>query len=234
PQAAARRALGSQRTRKHTTTMRTRHAFPVRTGLGALFLFLAQPLALAVPTAAHAHGDTVKVVVTGQREGHVTTEITWENDGDPIDEAVAGTVNATSVDGTRAMGPWRLVRDAGSSTRKGWSTTEVLPAGTWKVHVHVGFPSLGHGESEVAVPVVDPVPPTGQVTPTAPATTGSSTAGVPSVKAPAPTGPSASPAPAGDRSHSTFPWAMTGMTVAVLMGAAAGVVLIRRARARRL
>ncbi|MCJ0874317.1 hypothetical protein [Streptomyces sp. AP-93] len=216
--------------------MRTRHASPVRTGLGALFLFLAQALALALAAAtpAHAHGDTVKVVVTGQREGHVTTEITWENDGDTIDEAVAGTMNATSVDGTRTMGPWRLVRDAGSSTRKSWSTTEVLPAGTWTVHVHVGFPSLGHAESEVAVPVVDPVPPAGSVTPTAVTTTGPSAAGVPSVVAPAPTGPSASPAPAGDRSEGTFPWAMTCIAVAALVGTAAGVPIARRARARRL
>lgn len=148
--------------------MRTRHSFPARTGLGVLFLLLAQAVALATP--AQAHGDTVKVVINGQREGHLTTDITWENHGEAIEEAVAATVNATSADGSRALGPWKLVRDAG--TRTGWSTAEVLPAGTWKVHVHVGFPSLGHAEREVSVPVVDTAPPSTSATPTAPAPAG--------------------------------------------------------------
>ncbi|MFI8265938.1 MULTISPECIES: hypothetical protein [unclassified Streptomyces] len=214
--------------------MRTRPSFPVRSGLGFLFLFLVQALAVALPIEAQAHGDTVKVVVTGQREGHVTTEITWENDGDAIEEAVAATVNSTSPDGSRTMGPWRLVRDAG--TRTGWSTAEVLPPGTWKVSVDVGFPSLGHGEKEVAVPVVDPAP--SGATPSAAA---------PSASAPpAPSGASAgpvssasgSPAPATDAAGEnaggdrTVWWTTAGVVVIALAGAAAGV-LLRRARARR-
>ncbi|WP_328764690.1 MULTISPECIES: hypothetical protein [unclassified Streptomyces] len=219
--------------------MRTRrHALPVRTGLGFLFLFLAQ--ALAVPTAAHAHGDTVKVVVTGQREGHVTTEITWENDGDAIEEAVAATVNSASPDGSRTMGPWRLVRDAG--TRTGWSTAEVLPPGTWKVTVDVGFPSLGHGEKEIAVPVVDPAPSAATPSAAAPggpsAAPGASGAAVSSAS-PAPAqaqGPSPasepSAAPAGEDDDRTMWWTTAGVVVIALAGAAAGV-LLRRARARR-
>ncbi|GGU06978.1 MULTISPECIES: hypothetical protein [Streptomyces] len=205
--------------------MRTRQRPPARTGLGVLFLLLAQALALATP--AQAHGDTVKVVITGQREGHLTTDITWENDGDAIEEAVAATVNATSVDGTRTVGPWKLVRDSG--TRTGWSTAEVLPPGAWKVHVHIGFPALGHAEREVSVPVVDPAPPSISAAPTAP------------VPAPAPASPSATavpsatasaqPAPASD--GSTFSWTTTGLALAALAGAAFGVLLVRRARARR-
>lgn len=184
--------------------MRTRHSFPARTGLGVLFLLLAQAVALATP--AQAHGDTVKVVINGQREGHLTTDITWENHGEAIEEAVAATVNATSADGSRALGPWKLVRDAG--TRTGWSTAEVLPAGTWKVHVHVGFPSLGHAEREVSVPVVDTAPPSTSATPTAPAPASPSATDVPSAAAsasPALAGPlagccwSAGPQPAGRR-----------------------------------
>lgn len=212
--------------------MRTRHAFPVRTGLGFLFLFLAQ--ALAVPTAAHAHGDTVKVVVTGQRDGHVTTEITWENDGDAIEEAVAATVNSTSPDGSRSMGPWRLVRDAG--TRTGWSTAEVLPPGTWKVTVDVGFPSLGHGEKEVAVPVVDPAPSAATPSAAAPSAPSSvppvSSASPAAAQSPSPASdPSA--APAGESEDRTVWWTTAGVAVIALAGAAAGV-LLRRARARRL
>ncbi|MET9885555.1 hypothetical protein ABZZ20_20950 [Streptomyces sp. NPDC006430] len=217
--------------------MRTRHAFPALTGLGFLFLFLAQ--ALAAPTAAHAHGDTVKVVVTGQREGHVTTDITWENDGDAIEEAVAATVNATSPDGSRSMGPWRLVRDA--RTRTGWSTAEVLPPGSWKVTVDVGFPSLGHGEKEIAVPVVDPVPsaaasgaPAPTVPPVSPVASAPAPSQTPSQAAsqvPSPAGsPSASPA--GEGEDSTVWWTTAGVAVIALAGAAAGV-LLRRARARR-
>ncbi|MFD0265119.1 hypothetical protein ACFVGY_00780 [Streptomyces sp. NPDC127106] len=223
--------------------MRTRHAFPVRTGIGALFLLLAPALGLAVPTTAHAHGDTLKVVITGQREGHVTTDITWENDGDAIDENVAATVNATSVDGTRTQGPWRLVRGQGV----GWSTAEVLPPGTWKVTIDVGFPALGHAEREVDVPVVDPVPPAGSAAPTAPvpvdpSASAAAPSAVPSVAAPAqspspaaaPASPSA-PAAAGAKSggDSTVWWTTAGVAVIALAGAAVGV-LVRRARARRL
>lgn len=135
---------------------RRRHSFQALTATG--FLALALTRALVAPTAAQAHGDTVKVVITGQRDGHLTTEVTWENDGDAVDEAVAATVNATSADGSRTAGPWRLVRDAGGGGGAGWSTAEVLPPGAWKVSVDVGFPALGHAEKEIAVPVVDPQP----------------------------------------------------------------------------
>ncbi|MER7467926.1 hypothetical protein [Streptomyces sp. NPDC097981] len=209
--------------------MRTRRAFPIRTGLGFLFLFLAQ--ALAVPTAAHAHGDTVKVVITGQREGHVATEITWENDGDAIEEAVAATVNSTSPDGSRSMGPWRLVRDAG--TRTGWSTAEVLPPGTWKVTVDVGFPSLGHAEKEIAVPVVDPAPSAATPSAAAPSATPVPSASPAAAQSPSPANiSSAAPAPAGESEDRTVWWTTAGVAVIALAGAAAGV-LLRRARARR-
>ncbi|MFC8275209.1 hypothetical protein ACFUJR_22230 [Streptomyces sp. NPDC057271] len=222
--------------------MRTRHAFRVLTGLGLLLMLFAQ--ALAMPVAAHAHGDTVKVVVTGQRDGHVTTEITWENDGDPVEEEVAATVNATSPDGSRSMGPWRLVRDPG--TRTGWSTAEALAPGTWKVTVDVGFPALGQGKGEVAVPVVDPVPPS------APAPTASVPAPVPSALAPssaspasptlppAPSSSSASSSPSSSSSSSvavdgggrTAWWSTAGLAGIALVGAAVGMRL-RRARAGR-
>ncbi|MFF6773411.1 hypothetical protein ACFY8W_07590 [Streptomyces sp. NPDC012637] len=207
--------------------MRTHRTFRAGTGLGLLLMITAQVLAL--PTTARAHGDTVKVVVTGQRDGHVTTEITWENDGDAVDEAVAATVNATSPDGSRSMGPWPLVRDPGSRT--GWSTAEILTPGTWKVTVDVGFPSLGHGEGEISVPVVDPSPPGPRPTPTTPAPAPTTTAApVPSAPAPAPSSPSASPA--GDRGARTVGWSLAGLAGFALVGAAVGV-LVRRTRARR-
>ncbi|MEU9374288.1 hypothetical protein AB0D94_11010 [Streptomyces sp. NPDC048255] len=204
--------------------MRTRLAFPaVLTALGLMLL---------IPTTAHAHGDTVKVVVTGQREGHVTAEITWENDGDPVDEAVAATVNAVSGDGTRSLGPWRLVRDP-AAPPAGWTTAEVLPPGSWKVSVDVGFPALGHGELEVGVPVVDPAPTAAPTTVPAPVT--------PSASAPTPSSASASAsastaqtdaqAESAAPGHSVW-WTTAGVAATALAGAAVGL-LLRRRRARR-
>ncbi|MFD3697008.1 hypothetical protein ACFWUZ_12780 [Streptomyces sp. NPDC058646] len=209
--------------------MRTRTAFPaaVLTALGLMFL---------LPSAAHAHGDTVKVVVTGQRDGRVTADITWENDGDPVDEAVAATVNAVSGDGTRSLGPWRLVRDP-SAPPAGWTTAEALPPGSWKVSVDVGFPALGHGELEVGVPVVDPAP--------------SASAAATASAAPAPVIPSAAasaaqenPTPdaeaeadaqqqgAGTPAGRSVGWTTAGVAATALTGAAVGL-LLRRRRARR-
>ncbi|MFD4133405.1 hypothetical protein [Streptomyces goshikiensis] len=223
--------------------MRTRHAFPTFRSIGLWFLLvLCQAMALAVSTPAQAHGDTVKVVVTGQRDGHVTADITWENDGDAIDETVAATVNAVSPDGARSAGPWKLVRDTGKPA--GWTTAEALPPGSWKVSVDVGFPALGHGDKEVAVPVVDPAPatspgaPSGTPQPTASGTPDASA--TPSADASPSSASTATPEAAsgdgGDNSDGgdgTLWWTTAGVAATALAGAAAGV-LLRRARARRL
>ncbi|WP_405787261.1 hypothetical protein OG753_04330 [Streptomyces sp. NBC_00029] len=194
--------------------------------LGLMFL---------LPATAHAHGDTLKVVVTGQRNGHVTADVTWENDGDAVEEAVAATVNAVSADGSRTLGPWRLVRDPGAAPA-GWTTAEALPPGNWKVGVDVGFPALGHGELEVGVPVVDPAPGT-------PAPVGSSPAAVaPSAAAPDPSGaspasaPAASSAQAPDAAAGTegyaLWWTTAGVAVTAVAGAAVGLLLRHRRRVR--
>ncbi|MFJ6796763.1 hypothetical protein [Streptomyces sp. NPDC091268] len=204
--------------------MRRRTAFPAaRSALSTLAAF---GLVLLSPAAAHAHGDTVKVVVTGHRAGHVTADITWENDGDAVDKAVAGTVNAVSGDGSRTLGPWRLVRDP-AAPPAGWSTAETLPPGSWKVSVDVGFPALGHGEREVGVPVVDPAPTGGP--PTAPGSPPPATATA-TAPVPTPTAPTAAvepePEPAADR---TAAWlTAAGVAVTALAGAAVGVLLRRR------
>ncbi|MGW7462052.1 hypothetical protein [Streptomyces sp. NPDC054797] len=211
--------------------MRIRTAVPAAlAALGLMFL---------MPATAHAHGDTVKVVVTGQRQGHVTADVTWENDGDAVDEAVAATVNAVSVDGSRTLGPWRLVRDPAAAPA-GWTTAETLPPGSWKVSVDVGFPALGHGELEVGVPVVDPAPSTGTPAPGTPAT-GSPAASAP---APLPSSPATASAAAPSASTAQAPdadadaegdavwWTTAGVAVTALAGAAVGL-LLRRRRMRR-
>ncbi|MGW1768728.1 hypothetical protein ACWCQL_32390 [Streptomyces sp. NPDC002073] len=123
---------------------------------------LSGAVLLAAPGTAGAHGDTLKVTVTGHRQGHVTTEVVWENDGDPVTERVAATVNAVSGDGARTAGPWRLVRVPG--TPSGWTTAETLPAGRWRVTVEAGFPGLGRGERvlDVTAPVPVPAGPAGE------------------------------------------------------------------------
>ncbi|MEU9254618.1 hypothetical protein AB0D66_22550 [Streptomyces sp. NPDC048270] len=207
--------------------MRTRIAFPA--------LLAAVGLMFLTPTVTHAHGDTVKVTVTGQRDGRVTADITWENDGDPVDEAVAATVNAVSADGSRTAGPWRLIRDV-TAAPAGWTTAEILPPGAWKVTVDVGFPALGHGELAVSVPVVDPAPTTGASAPapTAPASAGpSAPAPASSSTSDAAAGPSdpTSP-PAGNADHTVW-WTTAGVAAAALAGAAGGL-LLRRRRVRRM
>ncbi|MFJ7206059.1 hypothetical protein ACIQWR_21285 [Streptomyces sp. NPDC098789] len=180
-------------------------------------------LILLCPAAAHAHGDTVKVVMTGQREGHVTADIAWENDGDAVEEAVAATVNAVSGDGSRTMGPWRLVRDPAKAPA-GWVTAESLPPGSWKVAVDVGFPALGHGELQVDVPAVDPAPVTGTPSPSAPRT---------QTPPPAPaSSPEAHAARAEAGSGSAIWWTAAGVTATALIGSAVGI-LVRRRRERR-
>ncbi|MER6253398.1 hypothetical protein ABT224_18795 [Streptomyces sp. NPDC001584] len=193
--------------------------------LGLMFL---------LPAAAHAHGDTVKVVVTGQREGHVTADVTWENDGDAVDETVAATVNAVSVDGSRTTGPWRLVRDPAAAPA-GWTTAEALPPGSWKVSVDVGFPALGHGELEVGVPVVDPAPVTPTPVASAAAPAPSSAVPVSSAASPA-AAPAASTAqaaePAADTEGYAVWWTTAGVAVTAVAGAAVGLLLRRRRRVR--
>ncbi|MCM1966362.1 hypothetical protein [Streptomyces sp. G1] len=203
--------------------MRTRIAFQA--------LLAAVGLILLSPAVAHAHGDTVKVVVTGQREGHVTADVTWENDGDAVEEAVAATVNAVSADGARTLGPWRLVRDP-AATPAGWTTAESLPPGAWKVSVDVGFPALGHGELEVGVPVVDPAPATGTPAPRPadPSSTPTATGTQAQTPTPPPTlAPStASEAPAEPGTGPAVWWTTAGVAATALAGAAVGIFLRRR------
>ncbi|WP_149183721.1 hypothetical protein [Streptomyces sp. TRM49041] len=141
----------------------------------ALAAVLAGPvLWLAAPGGAHAHGGGLQVDITGQSFGHVAATVTWADDGDPVDERVAATVNAVSGDGGTALGPWRLVRAPG--TPAGYTTAEALPPGRWKVTVEVGHPALGRAEGDITV---------------SPGTPASPSAGA------GPTGSGASPEPAG-------------------------------------
>ncbi|UQW99710.1 hypothetical protein [Streptomyces sp. RerS4] len=201
---------------------------PPLASLGFLLLLLVQALALAVATAgsAHAHGDTLKVVITGQREGRVTADVIWENDGDPVEEAVAATVNAVSADGGRTVGPVRLVRDG--DRPGGWRAAEPLPPGAWTVTVDVGFPALGHASGEVSVPVVDPAP-TASAVGSPPASPVASPAATPP-SSPAPSAPSASTAPAGGSGGNAGWWTTAGVAAIALLGAAAGVFLRRSRR----
>lgn len=110
---------------------------------------------------ARAHGGTLAVDIAGHDHGRVTARVTWENDEDSVDERVAATVNAVSVDGRRTAGPWILVRDP--SDKKRFTTAEALPPGRWKVSVAVGQPALGSDEEEITVAEertqTPPVPP---------------------------------------------------------------------------
>ncbi|MEV5239508.1 hypothetical protein AB0K89_10400 [Streptomyces cinnamoneus] len=107
-------------------------------------------LATAAPAAAH--GDTIHFTVTGDRpDGHVRAVAAWDNDDDPVDEPVAGTLTAQDPNGV-TRGPWQLVRVEGAKAT--YTTRETLTPGTWKITVHCGFPDLGHGEATVNVPAL--------------------------------------------------------------------------------
>ncbi|MGW7464046.1 hypothetical protein ACWGJT_04925 [Streptomyces xantholiticus] len=115
-------------------------------------------LSLTTATGALAHGDTLRVEITGHDFGRVRTTVTWENDNDPVDERVAATVNAVSADGSRSLGPWKLVHDPASAT--GYTTAEALPPGHWRVTVEAGHPGLGRDEEEITVSPGTPASPT--------------------------------------------------------------------------
>ncbi|WP_052707273.1 hypothetical protein [Streptomyces rubellomurinus] len=190
--------------------MRTRPLF------AALALAAAAVLSATAPAAAH--GDSVHLDVSGQRNGHVSTVATWENDHDPVTEDFAGTLSATAADG-RTAGPWRLVAVPGSPGT--YTTREILPAGHWKVTVECAFPSLGHGEREfdVAPAAVDD-PPTAFATATG-------AAGSP-VAAPV-AGPTVAATPVGDASHEA---ADGGVSRATFGAAAAAAVVLLAAAGR--
>ncbi|MEU1075999.1 MULTISPECIES: hypothetical protein [unclassified Streptomyces] len=118
-------------------------------------------LLLGSTATAHAHGDTIHLTVTGVSAGHPVTRATWEDDGHPVKEAVAGTLTATSVDGT-SVGPWRFVPVAGEPGT--FTTAEALPAGHWTITAQTAFPALGRAESqaEVAPASVASSPPAAQ------------------------------------------------------------------------
>ncbi|MEX2980361.1 hypothetical protein [Streptomyces sp. C36] len=105
-------------------------------------------LVLGPATTAHAHGDTIRLTVTGVTAGHPVTTATWEDDGHPVREKVAGTLTATSADGT-TLGPWRFVQVPDKPGT--FTTAEALPAGRWTVTAQTAFPALGHGEAETEV-----------------------------------------------------------------------------------
>ncbi|KOG13822.1 MULTISPECIES: hypothetical protein [Streptomyces] len=217
-------------------------------------LALGPALGLAVPQTAAAHGDNLEVVITGHREGHVLTEVTWENDGDAVDEPVAALVSAVSADGSRTAGPWKLVRGTRPTD---WTTTEALPAGIWKVTVAAGQPALGHAERQLTVAAVTPAavgpstvdPSTGASSTRASSTGGPSASGG-TTATPAHTSTGAqetSPAPDAPRSLSASRSAaedqddqtrgpgptVVGLVVASLVGAAAGIWIRRRRDGRR-
>ncbi|MEU2182211.1 hypothetical protein [Streptomyces thermolilacinus] len=131
---------------------------------------------LAAPGGAHAHGGGLAVDITGQSFGHVEATVTWAGDGDPVEERIGATVNADSADGRTSLGPWRLVRAAGTPT--GYTTGEALPPGRWKVTIEIGHPGLGRAQEELEVspgtPASSPPPRPGR-TPGGSGTAGTST-----------------------------------------------------------
>lgn len=167
-----------------------------RTLRAAALATVAGPaLWLAAPVGAHAHGGGLAVDITGQSSGRVEATVTWAGDGDPVEERIGATVNAVSADGRTGLGPWRLVRAAGTPT--GYTTAEALPPGRWQVTIEVGHPGLGRAQEELVV---------------SPGTPASSS----------PPGPGHTPGGNGTAGTATDPAAAMGRTPAAATGPAAG------------
>ncbi|MEU4349157.1 hypothetical protein [Streptomyces sp. NPDC023838] len=115
--------------------------------LTAVTAALTGLLLLGSAATAHAHGDTIHLTVTVSA-GHPVTKATWEDDGHPVKDKVAGTLTATSADGT-SVGPWRFVPVAGEPGT--FTTAEALPAGHWTITAQTAFPALGRAESQADV-----------------------------------------------------------------------------------
>lgn len=181
-------------------------------------------LSLTTATGALAHGDTLKVEITGHDFGRVRTTVTWENDNDPVDERVAATVNAASADGIRSLGPWKLVRDPASAA--GYTTAEALPPGRWKVTVETGHPGLGRDEEEITVSPGTPASPTAGEGPAQPGSaTPAESAGRESGERT--TAAAASGTAARSGTGGSGPLLVAG---GVLLGCAAGAGVVRRIR----
>ncbi|GGR07905.1 hypothetical protein WEB32_02740 [Streptomyces netropsis] len=180
---------------------------------------LAGLLVLGSAATAHAHGDTIHLTVTGMSAGHPTTKATWEDDGHPVNEKVAGTLTATSADGT-TLGPWRLVPVPGQLGT--FTTTEALPAGDWTLTAQTAFPALGRTESRAEVTAASLAGPT------------RAPAGPPAPSRVPSSAPAAAKAPASASDGGSAPGAVTlGVTALVL--AAVGVPAafwLRRRRTR--
>ncbi|MFF4219654.1 MULTISPECIES: hypothetical protein [Streptomyces] len=178
-------------------------------------------LVLGTPGPAAAHGDTIHFTVGGaQSDGHVRAVASWDNDDDPVDEPVAGTLTATGRDG-RTLGPWQLVAVAGQ--KAAYTTREALPPGNWKVVVHSGFPDLGHGEGTVDVAAQGEGARGEAGSGPAPAAT------APPAAKSAPSGPSAAPREAASSSSSSRTGIAVGAGAAAVVIAAVGGVLLFRA-----
>ncbi|GHC40731.1 hypothetical protein [Streptomyces cinnamoneus] len=193
---------------------------------------LAGLLVLGSGTAAHAHGDTIHLTVTGVVAGHPTTKATWEDDGHPVSEKVAGTITATSADGT-TLGPWRFVPVPGEPGT--FTTSEALPAGQWTLTAQTAFPALGRAEERAEV---TPASLTGPPAPAGPVAPQRSTAPAPA--SPAAADPSAHTAAAAGSPRTASedgpaPGAVALGAVAVVAGAGgiAAFWLLRRRRAHR-
>ncbi|WP_175407371.1 hypothetical protein [Streptomyces sp. TRM64462] len=198
--------------------------FPV--AVAAVVCLLAGWLIAAAP-AAHAHGDGLRVEITGHAFGRVETTVTWA-DGDPVDGAVAATVNATAVgsdESDESLGPWRLVPVAGEATR--YATVEALPPGRWRVVVGVGHPGLGRAERELTVSPGTPASPGPSAGP--PPSPDPRPDPRPSLRSPRPS-PEVAATPTASTEAPSTPWllpAAVAAAVAVCLGA---VAVLRRRR----
>ncbi|MFL4952926.1 hypothetical protein ACJ6WE_37760 [Streptomyces sp. MMS24-I31] len=118
---------------------------------------LAGAVVVGAAHPAYPHDDTITFRISLDRSGRVLALGTYENDKDPLDETVIGTLTAQASDG-RTTGPWRLV--PAPHVRGGFTTRQGLSEGRWRITIRSAFPELGYGVGSVTVPKAMTRPPT--------------------------------------------------------------------------
>lgn len=136
-----------------------RGARAVRGALAAVLgatLVLLGALGTAVP--ASAHGGPIIISVGTDGAGGVTANLTYQNDGHPVEEAADVTVTAVS-EGGEDVGPLAL---RSASEGVGWYVSDpgVLAEGHWTITATITTPDEATATAEVdVVPLPEPPAP---------------------------------------------------------------------------
>ncbi|WP_265521966.1 hypothetical protein [Oerskovia flava] len=116
----------------------------------------ASALALGLATPSAAHGGDVVISLGTDGQGGISANLTYKNDGHPVEEAAELTVTAESADGER-VGPVVLMS---ASEGVGWYVSQepVLDEGNWTLTATMTAPVEATSTAQVDVVAPEPAP----------------------------------------------------------------------------